>query len=210
MERNGYFPHMFGKLHPLYGVPRQAMWFNLIISFIFLFMFRGWGTLAEVISVATLISYVTGPVSVMAFRNIKDDTLNRPLMIKGMSIIAPIAFIVASLILYWAKWPLTGEVTLIMALGLPIYFYYQAKNKWQGFGVNFKAGLWLLIYLIFMIVVSYLGSDKFGGINVIHYGWDMLFISVSSLIFYFWGIKSTLPSYRAVSDESTEQSVKIK
>ncbi|MCH5584832.1 APC family permease [Shimazuella sp. AN120528] len=207
MERNGYFPHIFGKLHPIYGVPRSAMWFNLVISFIFMFMFRGWGTLAEVISVATLISYVTGPVSVMAFRSIKDDKLKRPLKIKGMSIIAPIAFIIASLILYWAKWPLTGEVTFIMIIGLPIYFYYQAKNNWQGFGANFKAGLWLLIYLIFMIGISYLGSEKFGGINVIHYGWDMLLISVCSLIFYFWGIKSALPTYQVVSDEDMPESV---
>ena len=48
------------------GVPRFAMMFNLMICFVFLF--KGWGVLAEVISVATLISYVTGPITVMTLR----------------------------------------------------------------------------------------------------------------------------------------------
>ncbi len=40
----------FWKLHPTYGVPRFAMMFNLMICFVFLFLFKGWGVLAEVIS----------------------------------------------------------------------------------------------------------------------------------------------------------------
>lgn len=182
-------PGIFGSIHPLYGVPRAAMCFNLVISFVFLFFFRGWGSLAEVISVATLISYVTGPISVMALRR-TGPHLNRPLKLKGMSFIAPIAFILASLILYWATWPLTGEVIFIMLLGLPIYFYYQAKAGWAGFAQQLKAGLWMIVYLAYMTSISYLGSDRFGGINMIPYGIDMVLIAVSSLLFYFWGIKS--------------------
>ncbi|BCU80892.1 putative amino acid-proton symporter YbeC [Polycladomyces abyssicola] len=189
MKENGYMPGIFGSIHPLYGVPRAAMCFNLVISFVFLFFFRGWGSLAEVISVATLISYVTGPISVMALRR-TGPHLNRPLKLKGMSFIAPIAFILASLILYWATWPLTGEVIFIMLLGLPIYFYYQAKAGWAGFAQQLKAGLWMIVYLAYMTSISYLGSDRFGGINMIPYGIDMVLIAVSSLLFYFWGIKS--------------------
>ncbi|MGC4378526.1 APC family permease [Fictibacillus sp. Mic-4] len=189
MEGNGYFPKVFGKIHPIYGVPRPAMFFNLVVSFIFLFMFRGWGSLAEIISVATVISYVTGPISAMSLRRIASD-LYRPLHLKTMNIIAPLAFIFSSMILYWARWPLTGEVMIIMLIGFPIYFYYQAKNQWKGFLRNFKAGIWMVVYLAFMTLVSYLGSEKFGGLDIIKYGWDMVIIAISSLIFYFWGVKS--------------------
>jgi hypothetical protein len=44
------------------------MWFDLVVSYFFLFMYRGWGTLAAVISVATIVSYLTGPVSVLTLR----------------------------------------------------------------------------------------------------------------------------------------------
>ena len=61
-------PQVFGRVHPRYGIPRPAMWFNLVVSFIFLFFFRGWGKLAAVISVATIITYLVVPISVMVLR----------------------------------------------------------------------------------------------------------------------------------------------
>jgi amino acid transporter len=190
MERNGYFPKIFGFVNPKVGVPRSAMWLNLVVSFLFLFLFRGWGSLASVISVATLISYVTGPISVMVFRRFGDEAVDRPLKIKGMPWIAPLAFIMASLIYYWAQWPLTGKVTLIMVIGLPIYFYYQAKSNWKGFGQDLKAGLWLVVYLIYMAFISYIGSSKFNGINLIPFGWDFIVIILSAIVFYTWGVRS--------------------
>ena len=49
---------------------------------------------------------------------------------------------------------------------------------------------WLIVYMFYMMLVSWLGSSEFGGINVIPYGWDMVVVAVSSLVFYFWGIHS--------------------
>ncbi len=189
MEQNKYLPSVLGRLHPIYGVPRQAMFFNLAVALVFLFLFRGWGVLAEIISVATLISYITGPVTVMTLRRTGSD-LYRPLRLKGLSIIAPLGFIFASLTLYWARWPLTGQVLFIILIGLPIYFYYQAKAKWKGFRQNFKGGVWMVVYLLCMMTISWLGSEKFGGLNVIKYGWDMGIIVVVSLLFYTWALKS--------------------
>ncbi|MCL6633674.1 MAG: APC family permease [Alicyclobacillus herbarius] len=189
MEKNGYFPKVFGRIHARFGVPRPAMWLNLGVAYLFLVLFRGWGSLSDVISVATIISYVTGPITVMVLRRTAPH-LHRPSRIKGLSVIAPVAFMLASLILYWARWPLTGKVIIIMLVGLPIYFYYQSKDGFRGFARHLKAGIWLLVYLGWMALLSALGSSKFGGHDIIPYGWDMLVVAVSSLIFYFWGVKS--------------------
>jgi amino acid transporter len=187
MERNNTMPKIFGSVHPLYGVPRPAMWFNLLVSFIFLFFFRGWSSLAAVISVATVISYLTGPISLMALRRAAKD-LERPLHIPGMSLIAPFAFVCASLILYWAKWPLTGEIILLMIVALPVYFYFQAKSGFSGFNQDLKAAWWLVAYLPVMAILSLIGSKEFGGMGVLPYGWDMLVVIVCALIFYYWGV----------------------
>ncbi|MET5013364.1 amino acid:proton symporter, partial [Burkholderia pseudomallei] len=76
--------------------------FNLMVSFVLLIFFRGGSSLAEVISVATVISYLTGPISLMALRRAATD-LEGPLAIPCMKLIGPFAFVCASLILYWAK-----------------------------------------------------------------------------------------------------------
>ncbi|CBW74674.1 Amino acid permease [Mycetohabitans rhizoxinica HKI 454] len=189
MERNNTLPKIFSSVHPLYGVPRPAMWFNLIVSFIFLLFFRGWSSLAAVISVATVISYLTGPISLMALRRTSGD-IERPLRIPGMGLIAPFAFVCASLILYWAKWPLTGEIILLMVVALPVFFYYQAKAGWKGFSKDWRSAWWMVTYLPVMAVLSYIGSKPFGGLGYLPYGWDMAVVAVTSLGFYQWGVSS--------------------
>jgi len=189
MERNGTMPKIFGRVHPLYHIPRQAMWFNLAVAYVFLFFFRSWNGLAAVISVATVISYLTGPVCVASLRRTAND-LERPLRLKGLAVLAPFAFVFSSLVLYWARWPLTGKIILLIVAALPIYFYYQAKDGWFDFRRELKGALWMIAYLFVMAVLSYYGSTEFGGTNLLPYGIDMVVVAVVSLGFYYWGIQS--------------------
>jgi amino acid transporter len=189
MERNNTMPKMFGVVHPFYGVPRNAMWFNLLVAFVFLFFFRGWSSLAAVISVATVISYLNGPVALMALRRSATD-IERPLRLPFMKVIAPFAFMCSSLVLYWAKWPLTGEIILLMIVALPVYFYFQGKSGWSGWGSDLKAAWWLVAYLPSMAVLSLIGSKNFGGMGLLPYGWDMLVVAIVALAFYYWGVRS--------------------
>jgi amino acid transporter len=189
MERNGTLPKILGHVHPKWGVPRPAMWTNLAVSFMFLFFFRGWGTLAAVISVATIISYLTGPVSVMTLRRTATE-LYRPLRITGLPILAGIAFIMATELLYWARWPLTGEIILLMVVALPVYLYYQAKSGWHDFARQMKGAWWLVFYLPTLAFVSWAGSTTFGGHGYLSYGVDLAVVAVIGLVFYVWGVKS--------------------
>ncbi|MEX1826206.1 APC family permease [Luteibacter sp. CQ10] len=189
MERNGQLPKIFGHIHPRFGIPRPAMWLNLVVSFIFLFFFRGWGTLAAVISVSTIISYLTGPVSVMTLRRTAPE-LKRPLRIPGLPVLAALAFIFATELLYWAKWPLTGEIILLMVVALPIYFYYTAKSGWDDFGRHLRGAWWLIVYLPVIALVSWAGSKTFGGHDYVPYGYDLALVAVLGAIFYVWGIRT--------------------
>jgi len=189
MERNGTLPKVLGRVHPVYGVPRPAMWFNLAVAYVFLFCFRGWATLAAVISVATIISYLTGPVSVVSLRRTAPE-LHRPFRLSGLSIIALVAFVFSAELLYWAKWPLTGKIILLVIVALPVYFYYQAKNGWHDFGRQLSGAWWLIAYLPTIALLSYFGSAQFGGRDVIPFGWDLVVVGAVGVVFYFWGVAS--------------------
>ena len=187
MQRNGTMPAIFGTVHPVYGVPRAAMWFNLGVGFLFLFFFRGWDTLAAVISVATIISYITGPVSAMTLRKTAPN-LFRPLRMPALPVFSCLAFIFSTELLYWAKWPLTGEIILLIVVALPIYIYYQAMKRWNDFGRQLRGAAWLIAYLPTIALMSYIGSSKFGGLDMISYGWDLVAVAIIAIVFYCWGL----------------------
>jgi hypothetical protein len=91
-------------------------------------------------------------------------------------------------LLYWAKWPLTGEIILLIVAALPVYFYYQAVAGWRDFGRQLAGAWWLIAYLPSIALLSYVGSTKFGGLGYLPYGWDLVVVACVGVIFYFWGL----------------------
>lgn len=89
-------------------------------------------------------------------------------------------------------WPTTIQVILVIALGLPIYFYYEIRYQHSNLKEQLRSCWWMIGYLIFMSVMSYVGSEGFGGQNWIKYPVDFVVIAVASLGFYYWGIKTGL------------------
>ena len=189
MEKNGILPKVFGNVHPVWGIPRPAMWLNLAVAFGFFFWFKGWNTGAGVTSVACIISYLMGPVSVAVLRDIA-PAQPRPLKLPALKWIAGVAFTLATLALYWAQWPLTGEVILVMVCVLPLWLYYEAKGGWQDFDRQMKGAWWLVLYLPSVAALSWAGSTEFGGKGYIPFGWDLAVVAVVGAGFFLWGVKS--------------------
>lgn len=189
MVENNHIPRFVGKMNPHYGTPRRAMVVNAILSMVMVSIFRSWATLATVISTSTLIAYLTGPTTVISLRKMAPN-FHRPVRGKHLKIMAPLAFVLASLATYWGKWPTTIQVILVILLGLPFYLFYEARLGWQNFKQELKSSAWLLTYLVFLSIVSYIGSKPFNGLNLIHYPYDFLVIIIGSLCFYQWAIHS--------------------
>lgn len=190
MVDNGYLPDKLGETHPQYRVPTPALWVNLLAGIIFLLPYQGWASLVTIVSSTTILSYILGPVSAAVLRRTAPDIV-RTYSVRGLGWIAPAGFVVASLIIYWSGWPLVGQLMIALAVGLVIYgYYYIVRRRFPK--EHIRSGLWLIGYLVFMGVISKLGS--FGsGANVIPYPYDMLVVVAGSLAFFYWGIASALP-----------------
>ena len=197
LTKNGYWPSSFAILNAR-GVPYVGLITSTVIGLLLLLPFPGWSKLVGIVSAAIVFTYIVGPVAALVLRRTAPQA-RRPLHLAGMSIIAPVAFVIASLIIYWAGWPITGDVLIAMAVGLPLYYYFHVKNKLEA--SHAKAGIWLIAFLIFMIVVSYLGS--FGGIKLLPYPWDMVVVAVGSLIAFYAGVASgiTTEEVKNIGDE---------
>ncbi|WP_145456576.1 APC family permease [Staphylococcus saprophyticus] len=193
MEQNGHIPKFLGKMNEKYMIPRVAIIFNAIISMVMVSLFRDWGTLASVISTATLVAYLTGPTTVISLRKMAPK-MHRAFRANLLKFMAPFSFVMASLAIYWAMWPTTAEVILIIILGLPIYFFYEYKMNWKNTKKQIGGSLWIILYLIVLAFLSFIGSKEFKGMNWIHYPYDFIVIIIIALIFYKIGTSSYFES----------------
>ncbi|MGO3048883.1 amino acid:proton symporter [Staphylococcus casei] len=193
MEKNGHIPKFLGKMNDKYNIPRVAIVFNAIVSMLMVSLFRDWATLASVISTATLVAYLTGPTTVISLRKMAPK-MHRPFRANMLRFMAPFSFVLASLAIYWAMWPTTAEVILIIILGLPIYFFYEYKTNWKNTKKQIGGSLWIIFYLILLAFLSFIGSKEFNGMNWIHYPYDFIVIAIVALIFYKLGTTSYFES----------------
>ena len=125
-----------------------------------------------------------------AFAAQSTQDARRPFRLAGMPVVAGIGFVMATELLYWARWPLTGEIIVLMLVALPVYFYYQAKQGWQGFSRDLKGAAWMIAYLPTLALLSWAGSSTFGGHGYLPYGIDLLVVGAIGLAFYLWGSAS--------------------
>jgi hypothetical protein len=111
----------------------------------------------------------------------------------GGAFMAPLAFVVANLIIFWSGWP------TLEGLGLAIVFGYVVIVITQVFKLNptslildLKAASWLPVYLLGMGAICW-ASDFGPGHSFafktpwIHAWWsDILVVTIFSLAIYYW------------------------
>jgi len=201
MAEDGTMPRLFLRLHPRYGTPGAGLLACFGVEVFFLFVTRaGYATLIAAVNVGFMVSYAIGPVSMGALRRTAPH-VERPFRLPAGRVLAPLAFVIASLLLFWERWPLTGEMLGVLLAGVVVYAYYVRRGAVGTYSLGH--GVWLVVYLLTMAVLSYLGDAHFGGIGVLPFGWDFLVVALAALGFYYWGVGRAVPYDSAREPGST-------
>ncbi|MCY0900677.1 MAG: APC family permease [Firmicutes bacterium] len=205
--RNGTFFKALGKIHKPTGVPRPALWLAFILAVLWTLPFPSWQGLVAVVSSATVMTYIIGPVSLSAFRQ-SATSMPRPFRLGGASVLAPLAFVIASLVIYWSGWSVDEDLLIAQVSVFVIYLILAAfkvmPTNQVGFGQQFKSAIWLVAYYIAMFFLSMYGT--FGGTSKIPMWWDQIIVIVVSLIAYYWGVAARLEK-ATITDEETEEAI---
>jgi amino acid transporter len=196
MARSRYVPGIFEDLSGQH-VPLIGLVFAMVLGFVFFLPFPSWQTLIGFITSATVLSYGLQPISLTALRRQAPD-LARPYRLQFAEIIAPAAFIIANLIIYWSGWDTDWRLGIAVLLG----FILLALNGLlapadRKPSIEWKAAYWIVPYLAGLIVLSFIGAKDFGGRGLIPFGWDALVVAVFSLVIYVWAVSQRLPDETA-------------
>lgn len=202
MAENGSMPRLFLNLHVKYGTPGPGLLLCFALETLILLMTAGgYGKLIASVNVAFLMAFAMGPVAFGVLR-ITAPNAERPFRLRCGGFWAPLAFILASLLMFWSAWPLTGQTLGILFIGVLIYVAYGIKGRVKLASVRY--GIWLIVYLLAMVLISYLGDSKFGGRNIIPFGWDMGLVAAVCLVVYYWGVRQGVAFDKAMGSAAND------
>jgi amino acid transporter len=201
LARNRYYPQIFTRTDSR-GVP----WFSLIIAFLFgllfLLPFPSWHSLVGLVTSASVLMYAGAPLSLGAFRRQVPEA-SRPYRMPAASVIAPLAFVLANLLIYWSGFEILWKLAIAIVIGYVLIGLFMAFDK-QRPPLNWRSAQWLPVYLIGMGIISWQGqfsgaasSDKHpqpptNTFNI-PFWWDIVAVAGFSLIIYFWAQSKRLP-----------------
>ncbi|HEX2741125.1 MAG TPA: APC family permease [Rubrobacter sp.] len=191
LARNHYIPRQFGYLSER-GVPTVSIIFGFLIGCLMFLPFPGWQVLVGFIVSAAVMGYAMVPLAFGALRRQEPDH-PRPFKLPAGELLAPVAFIVANLIIYWTGWEILWKLIVAIALGFVLLGIGHIVNPSELTpSFDWRASSWLWPYLGGMAVVSYIGASDFGGRGWIPFGWDILVVTAFSVAIYYYAISVRL------------------
>jgi amino acid transporter len=196
LARNRYAPQIFGKVNRD-GVPWVGLIGAFLIGLLFLLPFPSWRSLVGLITGASVLMYAGAPLALGAFRGQVPDA-SRPYRMPAAAVLAPAAFIVADLLIYWSGFEVIWKLGIVLVIGYVVLGTSMAFDK-QRPPLDWKSAIWLPAWLIGLGIISWQG--QYGGgaklppvnTNNIPFWWDIVIVAAFSLAIYYWAMYSKLP-----------------
>jgi amino acid transporter len=183
LAKNGFFPSWLTGLNAR-GVPARALAINFVIGLAYLLPLPSWHSIISVTGSIAAFTFQIGSVSLIAFR--RSGLTRRDTRLRGMTVVAPVAFVVSSLVIFWVAWPKLRIAMAITVIGVVVYVVVWLRSGRPA--GQLSGGWWLVVYLAGITVLSALGS--FDGAGLLPAPWDSVVVAVFALAIYSWGVRS--------------------
>lgn len=194
MARNGNAPKALARTTQR-GAPLIGLILAFIIGLIAFLPFPSWQQLVGFITSATVLSFASGPLVLVALRKQVPDH-ERPFRLPGGHVIPFLAFWGSNLIVYWSGWSTVWKLMVAVVLGFILLAIFAATGGLHEKSLDARAGLWVVPWLVCLTVVSYLG-DYDGGRAVLGFGAAIPVLLVISAVIYVMAYALRLPPEKA-------------
>jgi amino acid transporter len=195
LSKNGYAPRVFERTDAR-GVPVYGLIMSFVTGVVCFLPFPSWQQLVGFITSASVLMYAGAPLAFGAMRR-RLPNRERSYRLPLGGVLSPLAFIVASLIIYWSGWQTLeklGEAIVMGYLLLGGYALYASKKGLPNAPrISWKSAQWLPVYLLGIGVISWQGTFG-GGQGNLPMWTDIAVVAVFSLAIYHWAIRVALPT----------------
>jgi amino acid transporter len=205
LARNGYVPPALGRVDRR-GVPFVSLLFGFVVGMLVFLPFPSWSGMVGLVTSATVMMYAMGPVSLAALRR-NDPDRPRGYRLPAAKFLAPLSFVCANFIVYWAGWNTIFWLYVFIIIGYVVFAIYQATAPpSRKLNLAWRAAAWIPPWLIGLGIISYLGqfpstkpssgwpfSITLLAKQTIPFWWDLVTIAVFSLVIFYLAVRFAQP-----------------
>jgi amino acid transporter len=199
LARNRYIPQIFARTDRR-GVPWISLISSFVLGLVFLLPFPTWRSIVSLTTGASVLMYMSAPLALAAFRRRLPET-PRPYRMPFAVIVCPLAFIVASLLIYWSGFEALWKLGICIVIGYTIIgvaMIFDEERPKLG-RKEIVAASWLPVYIIGMGLISWNGQFSGGAVLAplptgrIALWWDIILVAGFALAIYAWAYFAALP-----------------
>lgn len=178
--RENALPQKFGSTNKK-GVPIYAIVLVAVVGDLFLIPLHSWYSLVDFVVVAAVVNFSIVAASVPIIRKTYPN-IHRPFKVPFATGWSLVAFIVASMLIYWSTYPTTLYALGATLAGSIVFIYQGVKTKWHG--LNLKGSIWIPLYIIGLMIISWAGSSLTGGMDYLPFPYDVVVVIIYAIIFW--------------------------
>lgn len=152
---NGYAPKVLAKVNKN-NVPHITIWVNFVLAMIVFNFFRGWHQIADLLTYLFALTFVFGPICLLAFRHQIPDR-KRHIKLPFAYVWSYIAFYLCTLFIYWVGWDIISKTSYFLIFCMIAAFVVQiitneSKKRYKETvdGLHLVMGLCLYAYYLFL------------------------------------------------------------
>ncbi|WP_018911887.1 APC family permease [Thiomonas sp. FB-6] len=197
IAKNGLLPRALMHVHAASGVPRRALLINFLVGVALLLPLPSWHAIVRPLSAVIVFTFSIGAVALPVFR--AEGIGAAADRLPGMRVVAPLAFIVSTLVMYWASWSVLRATLPVMLAAVLWYAWMHLRARAAGSrgfaaaattfdAADWQGGAWLLVYLALTYLLSWLSTR--GGLGWFGEGAGSALAVVLSLGCYAWGVRA--------------------
>jgi basic amino acid/polyamine antiporter, APA family len=127
MAKDNLFFKSMARVSPRFGTPVVALLFASVLTGVILVALPSFPEVALVASITTLLPYGAAALALLVLRR-TDPLTERPYRLPYASTLTPLAFVFATVLIYWASWPWTLLGVFLMLVGVPLYFLFTMPS----------------------------------------------------------------------------------
>jgi amino acid transporter len=181
MSRSNYVSDKIQELNK-YSIPLWSLIVFVIIGAIVAYIAAPLPTIYNLISDSVVAGYIGFSVNPVAMQSLISKGKIES-VIPFSNVISLLAFVFASLIVYWSGWPSVPYAVLLLTIAVIIFsVIYRVKE-------DVRNSLWYIAFIGFLTLMTYIGDN--GALSLINFYYASAITTLGSIIFYIWGIKSS-------------------